>query len=85
MDYRQIAKLIPAKFRKEILQTNAISKAVAVRSNPSMQYLGIIYNDYISEEDLTCSRCLARVLHYFKEIEPDMVQLQKEETLLKEL
>ena len=85
MNYRDIAKLIPAKYRTEILQTNAIHNAVAAVNNPCMNYLMIIWNDYINEEDLTCNKCAGRILKNYKEILPAMVELEKEANLLKKL
>jgi hypothetical protein len=48
MTYRQIANQIPSNYRKEILETNLISSAIASASDPAMQYLGTIWKNYVN-------------------------------------
>lgn len=86
MTQRQVATMIPAEYRKEILLTNMISQAIAVASDPSMFYLATIWKNYISpDEELSCGQCLSRILGNYRSIQPDLVELEKEANLLNQL
>lgn len=86
MNQKQIAQMIPAEYRREILDTNMINRASAHTGDASMNYLGVIWNNYIApEENLSCSLCLERVLSNFKSLQPYLIELEKESKLLSEL
>jgi hypothetical protein len=82
MTLRQIAELIPAEYRREILETNMISKAIAIASDASMHYLGTIWKNYVAEEDLTCGACLTRVLENYRQLQQVFIDMEKESKLL---
>lgn len=86
MTLRQIAEKIPAEYRKEILETNMISQGVASASDPSMSYLGIIWKNYVAPgEDLSCGLCLERILNNFRQLQPVLLEMEKESKLLDQL
>jgi hypothetical protein len=83
MTYRQIANQIPSNYRKEILETNLISSAIASASDPAMQYLGTIWKNYVNPmEKLDCGMCLERVLNNYRQLQPVMIEMEKERKLL---
>lgn len=86
MTAKMLAKLIPADYRKEILQTNIIMNAMAHSGDSSMLYLGTIWKNYVvPEEDLSCGICLERILKNFRELQPILIELEKESNLLESL
>lgn len=86
MQANKIAELIPREYRKEILQTNMISRAIASSGNACMTYLATIWKNYVSpDEDLGCSVCLERILKNFRELQPVFVDLEKQSNLLSSL
>jgi hypothetical protein len=84
MTPKEIAQLIPAEYRKEILELNIIENAQAISSNESMLYLVAIWKNYV-EPDFSgdCNLCLGRVLTNLKNMLPTFVELEKESNLLK--
>lgn len=83
MTVRELAKQIPGEYRREILLTNMISRAIASTADASMSYLGTVWKNYIApEEDLSCGLCLQRVLQNFRQMQPVLVELEKEVKLL---
>lgn len=86
MTAKQIAGLIPAEYRREMLETNAISSAMASGGDPTMQYLAVIWKKYIDpNEKLDCSLCLERILRNLRELQPLLVELERESRLLDEV
>lgn len=86
MNLKQIAKLIPAEYRREILLTNMITQAIASNSNESMMYLGRVWKEYVApNESLDCGLCLERVLGNYRQLLPVFVELAKEESLLDQI
>lgn len=85
MSARRIAELIPAEYRKEIIQLNMIDSAHAIAGDPSMHYLAVIWKNYV-EHDFTpdCNLCLSRVLDNFKAMKATFVEMAKENSLLNE-
>lgn len=86
MTLHAIAALIPDEYRKEILEMNMIDTAIAVGTDATMHYLGVIWKNYV-EADFTpdCNMCLARVLNNMKQLKPVLVQMEKDSKLLKDL
>lgn len=83
MTIKQIAELIPAEYRKEILLTNMIGRAIPVYSDSSMFYLGTIWKNYVSpDESLECGLCLERILTNYRQLEPLFIELEKQNNLL---
>jgi hypothetical protein len=83
MTPHQLAVLIPAQYRKEILLTNMISKAQAVAGDVSMYYLFTVWKNYVEPTvSESCNLCYARVLESYKWLQDVFVQLEKEENLL---
>lgn len=82
---QRIAELIPAEYRKEILDLNMIDSAVANQADASMVYLATIWKTYI-EPDFSpdCNLCMGRVLTNFKQIKQILIQLEKQNNLLKQ-
>lgn len=88
MTLNDIALLIPSNYRKEILETNMITHAVAVAADTGMHYLFTVWKNYVEQsEDLKmdCGFCLERVLKNYREILPVLVELEKQSNLLKEI
>lgn len=86
MTARQIAALIPAKYRTEILETNMIATAQAVATDGPMSYLATLWKEYIApHEDIRCPLCLARILKNYHELQPFLVDLEKQTKLLDQL
>lgn len=85
MNYRQIAELIPEEYRKELLETNMISKASAVASNASMFYLFTIWSNYVEPGlEIGCGSCLERILNNYEQLLPTFIELEKSRKLLNE-
>ena len=83
MNQREIAQLIPATYRREILELNIVVQSRPIASDPNMNYLGIMWKEYISPgEDLTCGLCLQRILDNFRSLQAVFIELEKESKLL---
>lgn len=84
MTLRQIALLIPAEYRREILELNMIDNAIANNTDATMGYLGVIWKNYI-EPDFSpdCNLCYGRVLTNFKAMKKTLCELEQESQLLK--
>jgi hypothetical protein len=83
MTPQDIAAKIPAHNRKEILQLNMITSAIASTTDPIMQYLGIIWIDYVAPyESLECSLCMERILNNYRQLLPVFVAMEKQTNLL---
>lgn len=82
------AKTIPPDFRKMLLDGNVIYKALAAAGDIQMNILVIIYNNYIFTEgepiDMSnpCLTCLGKILDIFRLLQPELVNLEKENKLL---
>lgn len=88
MTLNDIANQIPAEYRKEILQTNMISQAIANNADPSMHYLVNIWQTYVEPHekiDLGCGLCRERILNNFRGIQDTLVTLEKQSNLLASL
>ena len=86
MTVRQIAKLIPANYRKEILDMKMIENAQAVQTNDDMHYLFTLWSNYIEPGfQMDCGLCLQRILGNLKQMLPILISLEKEAQLLNEV
>jgi hypothetical protein len=86
MTLLQIAALIPAEYRSEILKLNMIQQAKADTSNTTMHYLLNVWKEYVEPGiDPGCGICLSRVLNNLKELQPHLVELERNNNLLKSL
>lgn len=83
MTVTQIAALIPDEYRKEILQMNMIGSAIATTTDPTMQYLGTIWKNYVApQESLDCGLCMERILKNYKQMQPVFLEMEKKSNLL---
>ena len=91
--FYDIAKMIPASFRADILHGNYIYKAVADEADTHMIVLFIVYKNYIEPNNEqyqfkdgkiinACKLCLTNILDKFKILEPYLIQIEKEYQLL---
>lgn len=86
MKIEQMASLIPAEYRKEILDLNMIDTAVPNNTDNTMFYLCVVFKDYIETDfDPACPRCYSRVINFFKRIKPALEELEKQSRLLNEI
>lgn len=80
-----IARKIPDKSRKWLLETNAIYKAVANNTDPHMKGLLTIWDNYIERLDVKeyeCSWCMQRILNNYLNLQAALLILEKEKNLL---
>lgn len=83
MNNRQIALLIPVEYRREILATNMIGSAMSISANASMNYLAVVWKNYVSpNETITCGACLERILNNWRMIQMDLIELEKQSQYL---
>jgi hypothetical protein len=81
--YRDIALLIPSEYRKEIIELNIVHQSVAIKENPGMAYLVTIWKNYVDENFAgECNLCLGDLLKNYKQLLPEIIQLEKEAKLL---
>jgi hypothetical protein len=81
---RELAKLIPDEYRREILQLNMITNAKGSASDPNMHYLATIWKNYIEPGfSPDCGLCYGRVLENMKHLQPVLIELEQESKLLK--
>jgi hypothetical protein len=88
MTINAIAARIPAEYRKEILETNMISRATASAADPSMSYLMNIWQTYVEPFeiiDMGCGFCKERILGNYRQLQPVLITLEKDSNLLKSL
>jgi len=88
MTLNEIASLIPAEYRREILQTNMISQAIANTADPSMYYLLNIWQTYVdpaNKIDVGCGLCREQILNNYRGIQETLVTLEKQSQLLASL
>lgn len=86
--FYDIAGLIPAKYRRKLLEENVIYKAAAQQEDPHMQVLWVVWTTFIDSSGALskdCLYCLTTILENFKELEPHLVQRHKEDTMLDEI
>lgn len=83
MTYRDLACLIPSHIRKEILQRQVVE--LAMDRNEYSKYLfevWFLYIDPHGHKDWDCGFCRAKVKEDFSKILPDLLQIEKEQSLL---
>jgi len=85
--YRTIAKKIPDRIRsiKLMGDDDPIGSAKAVSGDTNLLLLFAIWNEFIgplNESDLRCPLCIRRLLTNFKELQPTLVEMEKEYQLL---
>lgn len=86
MNLKAFAKLIPAEYRKEILDLEMIDKAIPNNTDTTMHYLGVIWKNYIEPDfDPSCNLCYSRVINNMKKIKPMLEELEKEHRLLNQI
>lgn len=85
MTINEIASRIPAEYRKEILETNMISRATANSADASMAYLLQIWKTYVSPDeviDMGCGLCKERILTNYRQLQDTLVVLEKQSNML---
>lgn len=82
MTYEQIANLIPREYRDDILEKDMINKAQAVNSDNTMLYLHTIWKSYVDSMIGDCALCLQKVLNNYRQLQPVLISLAKNEKLL---
>ena len=88
MTIKIFAKAIPNNVRSQLLsETDPIYNAVAVASNPHMQYLLKVWHDYIepNKEVSNCPICIGNILTNFKQMRDVLIELENEHQYLKRL
>lgn len=82
MMLRQIAELIPAEYRREILLTNMINTAQP-SNNFEMNYLITVWRNYYEPTlNVNCGLCYVRVLGEWKKLHATLIEMEKENQLL---
>lgn len=83
MKLEKMAALIPAEYRKEILDLEMIDKAIPNNTDNTMHYLGVIWKNYIEPDfDPTCNLCYSRVINNMKRLKPALEELEQQSRLL---
>ena len=85
---RQLALLIPAKYRALLLDGNTIYKAIPNAQDSHMQILHTVWSTFVDpegENDLGCPYCINNILTSFRDLQSELVALAKEEKLLDSL
>ncbi len=102
MNYYEIAKIIPARFRNKILKDNHIFKAVVDFGDYDMMQLWFYWANLIEPESMVykyeirdgriqvlaeqqCKKCLRTLLDKWILLEPYLVLIEKEDSLLQTL
>lgn len=84
MTLNQIAALIPAEYRTEIIACRMIENACGHKADDNMHYLFTIWTTYIEPGlDMSCGLCIERVLKNWKQLHPIIVEMEKNAQLLK--
>lgn len=85
MTLYQMAKQLPDKYRKHLIEENVIYKAIAKADDTHFKMLVIYWENYFDASlkvDTACNICLNGLLNKFKLLEPYFVQIEKESQLL---
>lgn len=84
MTLNQIASLIPAEYRTEIIGCRMIEHAQAHKADDNMNYLFTIWSTYIEHGlDMSCGLCIERILKNWKQLHPILIEMDKNAQLLK--
>lgn len=88
--YTQLARKIPAQVRdNKILNVHdPIQHAIASSKDPHMMSLAKIWYTFVephAEKSYDCPKCMANILHNYREIKPTLVELKREDKLLESL
>ena len=83
MSVKKLAALIPAEYRKEILDLDMIDKAIPNNTDTTMHYLAVIWKNYIERDfDPSCNLCYSRVLNNMKKMQATLVEMEQQSRLL---
>lgn len=85
---RDIALLIPAEYRKQILEENVIYKAVPASNDRHMSILFTIWTHYIdpgTPVKMDCPYCLADIIKNFQGLQEAFIEIAKDEAFLESL
>lgn len=82
---REIAERIHPNYRRRLLEENLIYKAIAIPNDAHMQVLFTVWTTFIDTSgllDKTCAYCMVDILAQFKQLQPVLIELEKEAALL---
>lgn len=80
---RQLVNKLPLHEIYEIISTNRIAKAKPYLDDYDMRMLTITWRAYIEPTvELGCPHCYVRIINNFKEMQPIMIEILKEQQLL---
>lgn len=85
MNLLQVATLIPAHYRRLILESNYILLAQAIPGNEAMMVLFTIWKNYVnpgSAMDEQCSKCLGEILGHYKKLQQTFLEMNENDNLL---
>ena len=86
MTLYELSKVLPDKYRQQLLEGNVIYKAIPNSGDAHMKMLVIYWKNYFEpgnqDIDETCNTCLNEILKKFKSLLPYLVQVEKEYQLL---
>lgn len=86
MTLKEIAKLIPAVERREILKQGMISSAQPTTANATMLYLAKLWKKHIDYNiEVDCNFCMQTVLNNYTQIAAELVELERQSVLLESL
>lgn len=86
MTYEELARQLPTKYRRHLLDNNVIYKALPSGNDPHMEMLWIYWKGYFdtgaADFRNACNLCLNNVLSKFKLMEGFFIKIEKESKLL---
>ncbi|KAA5532660.1 hypothetical protein F0919_17925 [Taibaiella lutea] len=88
MTLNEMAMAIPKEYRNQILEENMIYKSIASASDRHMRILFTLWTQYVDphgENDLDCPMCVTNIFNNFKQLEPALIEIRKQEKILEEL
>lgn len=88
MTLHELARLIPKEYRDSILDENVIYKAIPSSNDRHMLILFTVWSNYCDpsgENDLDCPACVNNIYKSFKQLQPILLDIRKQENILEEL
>lgn len=86
MTQKEIAALIPQSYIDEIIATNVINEATATVYDHKMNYLAIVWHDFVDPNvSTTCNVCMADILKNWHNLQATLLLMKKDTNLLNSL
>ncbi|MFA6060051.1 MAG: hypothetical protein WC756_17745 [Taibaiella sp.] len=85
MTLHQLAIAIPKEYRDQIIDENMIYKAIGASTDRHMRILFTIWSQYVDphgDNDMGCPACINNILNNFKQLEPILIDIRKQEQIL---